>query len=117
MARFTNLRVWHQARDLLRLVSGATRDMRAQGDLKSQLRRAAISVVSNISEGSERGSDREFRRFLDFANASNAEVEAQAMIAVDIDCLDAVTGEQIVAQCRIVGRMLGRLMAALDASG
>ena len=117
MARFTNLRVWHQARDLLRLVSSATRDMRAEGDLKSQLRRAAISVVSNISEGCERGSDREFRRFLAFANASNAEVEAQAMIAADMDCIDAVTSERIVVQCQVVGRMLGRLMAVLDGSG
>jgi hypothetical protein len=61
MARFINLNVWHQARTLLRMVSDATRTMRAEGDLKSQMRRAAISVVSNISEGSERGNDREFR--------------------------------------------------------
>ena len=87
MAKFTNLRVWHESRTLLRLVSLATRDMRAEGDLKSRLRRAAISVVSNISEGSERDSDRDFRRVLDIARASNAEVEAQATIAMDIDCL------------------------------
>lgn len=49
MAKFTNLRVWHQSRELLRLVSAATADMRAEGDLKSQMRRAAISVASNIA--------------------------------------------------------------------
>ena len=54
MAKFTNLRVWHQSRELLRLVSAATAAMRAEGDLKSQLRRAAISVASNIAEGAER---------------------------------------------------------------
>jgi four helix bundle protein len=116
MARFTNLNVWHQARTLLRMVSDATRSMRAEGDLKSQLRRAAISVVSNISEGSERGSDREFRRFLAIANASAAEVEAQVIIASDIDRLDSATANQITEQCRIVGRMMNRLMARLDAS-
>ena len=115
MARFTNLRVWHEARSLLRLVSSATNDMRPEGDLKSQLRRAAISVVSNISEGCERGSDRDFRRFLVIANASAAEVEAQATIATDIDCLDAEPSQQIVTQCQRVGRMLNRLMATIDA--
>jgi len=45
MARFTDLRVWHEARTLLQLVSQTTHDMRAEGDLKSQLPRAAISIV------------------------------------------------------------------------
>jgi four helix bundle protein len=117
MARFINLHVWHQARTLLRMVSDATRTMRAEGDLKSQMRRAAISVVSNISEGSERGSDREFRHFLAIANASAAEVEAQAIIASDIRCLDRQTSERIAEQCRYVGRMINRLTVRLDASG
>ena len=116
MARFTKLNVWHQARTLLRMVSDATRSMRAEGDLKSQMRRAAISVVSNISEGSEHGSDREFRRFLVMANASAAEVEAQVIIAGDIDCLDHTTADIIAEQCRCVGRMLNRLMSRMDAS-
>jgi four helix bundle protein len=117
MARFIKLNVWHQARTLLRMVSDATRSMRAEGDLKSQLRRAAISVVSNISEGSERGNDREFRHFLAIANASAAEVEAQVIIASDIHCLDRRTSDRIAEQCRYVGRMINRLMTRLDASG
>ena len=117
MARFTNLRVWHQARTLLRMVSEATRSMRAEGDLKSQLRRAAISVVSNIAEGSERGNDREFRHFLAIANGSAAEVEAQVIIAADINCLDQQTSKQIAEQCRYVGRMINRLVSRLEASG
>jgi four helix bundle protein len=115
MARFINLNVWHQGRTLLRMVSDATRTMRAEGDLKSQLRRAAISVVSNISEGSERGNDREFRHFLAIANASAAEVEAQVIIASDIHCLDRRTSDRIAEQCRYVGRMINRLAARLDA--
>ena len=117
MARFTQLKVWHQARELLKTVSAATADMRSEGDLKSQMRRAAISVASNIAEGSERGSDRDFLRFLAFANASAAEVEAQAMIAGDCDCLSAQQVASIVDRAQIVGRMLNRLMARVAGSG
>jgi four helix bundle protein len=116
MARFTQLHVWQQARDLLRQVSAATSDMRAEGDLKSQLRRAAISVASNIAEGSERGSDREFRRFLLMAQGSNAEVEAQATIAADLGCLDLATSQRLVDNSQRLGRMLGRFIAVLDGS-
>jgi four helix bundle protein len=115
MARFTNLHVWQQARELLRLVSHATTDMRPEGDLKSQMRRAAISVASNIAEGSERGSDREFRRFLLIANASNAEVEAQATIAGDLGCIDQATSQRLTEQSQCVGRMIARFIVALDA--
>ena len=117
MARFTNLHVWQQARELIRLVSSATTGMRAEGDLVAQMRRAAISVASNIAEGSELGSNRELRRFLLFAQASNAEVEAQAIIAGDLGCLEPATSQQLVDQSQRVGRMLGRFIIALDASG
>ena len=115
MAKFTNLRVWHEARTLLQLVSQATHDMRAEGDLKSQMRRAAISIVSNISEGAQRG-DREFRRFLDIANGSNAEVHAQTIIAMDIELLDAERCQEIISHCQIVGRMITNLSKALRTS-
>ncbi len=117
MARFLHLQVWQHARAFLRAVSHATRDMRAEGDLKSQMRRAAISVASNIAEGSARGSDREFRRFLRIADASNAELHAQILIASDIECFDTVVRDQLVEQSLTVGRMIGGLIAALDASG
>jgi four helix bundle protein len=113
MSRFTNFEVWRQARELLRVVSTATAGMRTEGDLKAQIRRAAISIASNIAEGSERGSDRDFHRFLAVACGSAAEVEAQAIIAGDLGCLDIGNAEQIAAHCQLIGRMLNRLMARL----
>jgi four helix bundle protein len=114
MAKSTNLRIWHHARELLRLVSSATADMRAEGDLKSQLRRAAISIVSNIAEGAER-SDRDFCRFLTIALGSNAEIHTQITIAVDIGCIDQATASVIIAQSDGLGRMINRLKNVLNA--
>lgn len=71
-------------------------------------------MASNISEGSERGSDRDFVRFLRMANGSVAEVEVQAIIAMDIDCLDAAGAQPIIGQCQVVGRMITKLAAVLD---
>jgi four helix bundle protein len=116
MAKFTNLRVWQQARELLKLVSAITADMRAEGDLKSQLRRAAISVASNIAEGAER-TDREFCRFLTIALGSNAEVEAQVTIAGDIGCIDAATVAKLIDQTDHIGRMIRKLIQHRQAPG
>jgi four helix bundle protein len=90
--------------------------MRAEGDLKSQMRRAAISIVSNIAEGAER-TDRDFRRFLTIALGSNAEVETQAIIAADLGCIDQIVTDRIVEKTDHIGRMIRRLMDYLDPSG
>ncbi len=105
MARFTSLTVWHEARQLLRLVASATQHITAYGDLTSQMRRAAISVASNIAEGSER-SPKEFRRYLQIAKASAAEVQAQAIIAGDISALNNNQAQQLAAQADRVCAMI-----------
>ena len=116
MAKCTHLRVWQQARELLRLVSSATASMRAEGDLKSQMRRAALSIVSNIAEGAER-TDRDFHRFLTIALGSNAELEIQATIANDLGCLEPGVTASIVAHTTSIGRMTRRLMQYLAPPG
>jgi four helix bundle protein len=116
MARFTKLQVWQEARILIRQISELTQNMRSEGDLISQMRRAAISVASNLAEGSERGSDRDFLRFVRIANASCAEVEAQVTIATDLGLASEEQTGPIIRQAQCIGRMLNRLVARL-ASG
>ena len=109
MAKCTNLRVWQQARELLRSVSSITADMPAEGDLKAQLRRAAISVLSNIAEGAER-TDRDGCRLFVIALGSNAEVETQLIIAGDLGLIDGATVVTLTDQTDHIGKMLRKLI-------
>jgi four helix bundle protein len=116
MAKYHKLLIWQRGRELLRLVSAATAAMRTEGDLKSQMRRAAISIVSNVAEGAERP-DREFHRFLTFALGSAAEIEVQAIIASDIGSIDEHTCARITDLTGQLARMIRSLMRYLDPPG
>jgi four helix bundle protein len=116
MAKCINLRVWQQARRLLQMVSSATTHMKPEGDLKSQLRRAAISVVSNIAEGAEK-SDAEFCRFLSIALGSNAEIFAQITIACDLGLIDGKLANEIIALSHHIGAMIKKLQMAMKPPG
>ena len=87
---YHRLRVWQSAKKLALLiyrVTGAFPKSELYG-LVSQLRRASTSVVSNIAEGSARGSDRDFLRFLFMARGSLNEIDTQLHIADELGYLD-----------------------------
>jgi four helix bundle protein len=110
MPRYTNLLVFQRARTLVRTACDALRGVRGEGDLVSQIRRAAISVAANIAEGAERGSDREFVRFLRIADGSNAELQALITIAEDAGVIATGQAEAVRNRAREVGRMIGGLL-------
>ena len=110
MANFHSLRVWHAA---LRQTTEVSRLGVRYGDIASQMRRAAISVASNICEGCGRDSDAELIRFLEIARGSNTEIEGQLQI-----CQALGTGvETLVATNASVGRMLTVLIRRLRSGG
>jgi four helix bundle protein len=110
MPRYSNLLVWNHARKLVQHVTAATRGVRGEGDLISQIRRASISVAANIAEGAARGSDRDFVRFLKIANGSNAETQALTLIAGDAGIFEARQVAQIVGTSQEIQYMLRALM-------
>jgi four helix bundle protein len=117
MPRYSNLLAYQHSRMTLQLVTNAARTMRGEGDLVSQIRKAALSVAANIAEGAERGSDRDFIRFLRIADGSNAEVHALATLAGDAGLLSPAIVSGICDQAAGTGRLIGGLIRRCARAG
>lgn len=90
-------------------------DMEKYG-LVSQLRRAAVSVPSNIAEGQMRGTSAEFRRFISIAMGSLAEMETQLLLSMELGFARQDAAERILAGSDILGKMLRALHRSLPAT-
>ena len=110
----TNLRVFNAARELLRAVHHITQHVRF-GDTTDQLRRAALSVVSNIAEGAGSGSDKRFANFLRIARGSANELEAQLLILSDIGMISVE--HNAIQLANSLGRQLSCFIQRLESSG
>ena len=85
LERFQDIDAWQKARELTRLIYKVSKQKSFARDygLANQIRRASVSVMSNIAEGFDRGGSREFIHFLTIAKGSVSEVESQLYIALD----------------------------------
>ena len=81
--------------------------------LTSQLRRAAVSVPSNIAEGQARFSQKEFHHFLSQARGSLVEIETQRLIARELKYLASARAEDLLAKADELGRILNGLLASI----
>jgi four helix bundle protein len=108
-----DLIVWRKSVSLASKVYAATRLLPSEErfGLNQQLRRAAISIASNIAEGSARSSRAEFIQFLHLARGSLSEIETQVMIAVDQGFIKE--SESPFAEIAEVGRLLNGLIRSL----
>ncbi len=113
--RFEDLIAWQRARELTRRTYEVTRRGEFASDygLARQIRRAAVSVMSNIAEGYERGSRQEFHHFLFIAKGSCAEVRCQLYIAFDIGYISPEELDDLLRLAEEVGRIIGGLRAAV----
>lgn len=113
--RFEDLLAWQKARALTRKIYQVSRrhDFLRDYGLSGQIQRAAVSIMSNIAEGFERGGLREFHQFLSTAKASCAEVRSQLYVALDIGYIDDATFQGVREEAEEVGRILGGLRAAV----
>jgi len=111
--KLEGLEVWKLAREVVQEVMRISSHLQRIG-LTDQIRRAAISIVSNIAEGAGRASNRDTARFLVIARGSNAEVQAQLTIAAD--CGIAISAA-LFDRVDHVRRMLSALINRLEGSG
>ncbi len=113
---FEELHTWQRGRELTNLVYAFTRkpEFAADQALADQMRRAAVSIISNIAEGFERGSKIEFIQFLFIAKGSCGELRAQARIARDQNYIAAPELEELIDKSRRVSAMLSNFIAHLQ---
>jgi four helix bundle protein len=114
--KFEDLIAWQKARTVTKIVYGMTSTGAFAKDyeLRDQIRRAAVSVMSNLAEGFERGGRTEFHQFLSMSKGSCAELRSQLYVALDAGYLDRKTFLQVLAQAEEVGRIIGGLRSAVQ---
>ena len=116
MTTFRQLVAWQQGMALVTAVYEQTRSFPADEmyGLRSQLRRAAVSIPSNIAEGKGRNSTREYFQYLCRARGSLFELETQLEIAKNLHYLSSETYEALSARSSELARILNGLTAAIQ---
>lgn len=113
---FKDLVVWQRSFQLCKRVYQITRAFPADErfGLTAQLRRATVSIPSNIAEGYGRGTTRDYVRFLWTANGSVAEVETQLLLAKELEFLRPEDATNTLSSLAEVERMLAALIKSLE---
>jgi len=114
--RFEDLIAWQKARELTKEIYKVIKRGAFAKDygLAGQIQRAAVSIMSNIAEGFERGGRGEFQQFLSIAKASCAEVRSQLYVALDIGYLIESQFRQLLELAEEVGRIVGGLRVSVE---
>jgi four helix bundle protein len=118
IARFEEIQAWQTARELTNLVYAMTNQASFSRDfgLKDQIRRAVVSVISNIAEGFESRTDVQFINYLGMARASAGEVRAQLYIALDQGYLTEEKFKEIYAFAEKCARQIAKFISYLEAN-
>jgi four helix bundle protein len=114
---FKDLLVWQKSYEVCLKIYRVSKDFPRieQYGITPQMRRAALSVPSNIAEGCGRKGTKEFIQALYIAYGSNCELETQIMIARDLNFIDSRKAAELIADIASVERMLKALIKSLEA--
>jgi four helix bundle protein len=116
--RFEDLEAWQLSRELARRIYQVSSRGELSRDpaLRNQIRRAAVSVLSNIAEGFERDGNKEFHQFLSIAKGSLGEVRAQLYVALDAGLLAPEEFRELNQLATQIGKVIHGLMRYLNRS-
>ena len=112
---YEDLEVWKKSKNLSVEIHKITRKfpLEEKYGLTSQMRRASISIPSNIAEGATRRSKKEFSRFVLIAHGSCSELRTQLIISYEIGNIEEFTFRKFDKELQIIGRMLKALERSL----
>jgi four helix bundle protein len=117
--KFEDISAWQKSRELTKEIYSVTGQGSFARDfgLKDQIRRASVSIMSNIAEGFERSGTGEFMQFLATAKGSAGEVRSQLYVALDQDYIMRTRFEVMANSATQISRMISGLMSYLRKSG
>ena len=113
--RFEDLIAWQKARAITSKIYHLTNQGEFVRDygLKDQIRRACVSIMSNLAEGFERGSSNEFHQYIVIAKASCAEVRSQLYIAADVGHITQEQFHELITEAEELSKIIGGLRSAV----
>lgn len=116
MHRFKDLEICKLRREFCSIIYSATSSFpeNEKFGIINQLRRAAVSIPSNIAEGSSRSSNKEFSRFLEFAMGSAYEVETQLLISNDLGFLKDSELNTLLERLEIIIKMISKFRVTIN---
>ncbi len=115
MKDFKNLKVWQKGIKMVTEIYNTTQSFPKDElyGLTSQIRRSAVSIPSNIAEGSGRNSDKEFNRFLNISLGSSFELETQIIIAHELKFLSNNEFSELIAEIQEQQKMITGLQKSI----
>jgi four helix bundle protein len=115
---FEELDVWKNGKKFTVLIYKVTNSKTFSSDfsLRDQLRRASVSIISNIAEGFERNGNKEFIRFLKIAKGSAGEIRAQLYIAFELDYISNSEFKELYEEINLISKQLSSLITYLRKS-
>jgi four helix bundle protein len=113
--RFEDIKAWVMAKELVTVIYrlSAGGEFSKDFGLRDQIRRASVSVMSNIAEGFERGSQKEFSRFLRMAKGSSGEVRSQLYVALELGYLELADFDAVKAKAENLSKALSGFIGYL----
>jgi four helix bundle protein len=115
---FEELDVWKNGKKFTVLIYKVTNSKTFSSDfsLRDLLRRASVSIISNIAEGFERNGNKEFIRFLKIAKGSAGEIRAQLYIAFELDYISNSEFKELYEEINLISKQLSALITYLRKS-